>query len=169
MRQPSNPRRVRPRGNGKRHPSSKNYPVESNGPDVKIRGTAQQVFEKYLALARDAATSGNRVAAEGFYQHADHYYRLVNADQSGGQSGHGRDGRQGRFPHQAGESSQTDAAPHPGDAPQPELPTAQGASVENDSSKPGNGDGMSRRPPSNGNGQGDSEPGDSFDSEPSAA
>lgn len=81
MRQPSNPRRPRTRGNGngKRHPSTKNYSVESNGPDVKIRGTAQQVMDKYLALAHDAALSGDRVAAESYFQYADHYYRIVHS------------------------------------------------------------------------------------------
>jgi hypothetical protein len=79
MRQSPNTRRVRTRGNGKRHPSSKNFPIESNGPDVKIRGTAQQVMDKYLALARDAASAGDRVTAESYFQHADHYYRIVHS------------------------------------------------------------------------------------------
>jgi hypothetical protein len=79
MRQSPNTRRVRTRGNGKRHPSSKNFPIESNGPDVKIRGTAQQVMDKYLALARDAASAGDRVQAESYFQHADHYYRIVHS------------------------------------------------------------------------------------------
>ena len=55
---------------------------ESNGPSVKIRGTAYQVFERYVALAREAATSGDRIAAESFYQHAEHYFRVRNADGS---------------------------------------------------------------------------------------
>lgn len=52
---------------------------DSNGPDVRIRGNAYQVLEKYLALARDATAAGDRIAAENFYQHAEHYYRLINA------------------------------------------------------------------------------------------
>ncbi len=52
---------------------------DSNGPDVKIRGTAFQVTEKYQALARDAETSGNIVLAENYHQHAEHYQRLINA------------------------------------------------------------------------------------------
>ena len=55
---------------------------ESNGPDGKIRGSAQQVYDKYLALGRDATTAGDRIAAEGFYQHAEHYHRLINAEES---------------------------------------------------------------------------------------
>jgi hypothetical protein len=54
---------------------------ESNGPDVKIRGTAHHVAEKYLQLARDAQTSGDPVSAEGYLQHAEHYFRLIAAAQ----------------------------------------------------------------------------------------
>jgi hypothetical protein len=54
---------------------------ESNGPDVKIRGTASHVTEKYLQLARDASTSGDHVTAENYYQHAEHYLRLIAAAQ----------------------------------------------------------------------------------------
>ena len=53
---------------------------DSNGPNVKIRGNAYQVFERYLALAREAAASGDRIAAENLYQHAEHYYRVMNAN-----------------------------------------------------------------------------------------
>jgi hypothetical protein len=54
---------------------------ESNGPDVKIRGTAHHIAEKYLQLARDAQASGDPVTAENHYQHAEHYYRLIAAAQ----------------------------------------------------------------------------------------
>jgi hypothetical protein len=50
---------------------------ESNGPDVKIRGTASHVADKYVQLARDAQSSGDPVAAEAYYQHAEHYFRLI--------------------------------------------------------------------------------------------
>jgi hypothetical protein len=50
---------------------------ESNGPDVKIRGTANHVAEKYLQLARDAQTSGDPISAENYFQHAEHYFRLI--------------------------------------------------------------------------------------------
>src|SRR3981189_592296 len=56
---------------------------ESNGPSVKIRGNAYQVFERYVALAREAQTSGDRVAAENLYQHAEHYFRIMNAQGEG--------------------------------------------------------------------------------------
>src|SRR6476661_4102912 len=54
---------------------------ESNVPDIKIRGTASHVAEKYVQLARDARSSGDPVAAENYYQHAEHYFRLIAAAQ----------------------------------------------------------------------------------------
>ncbi len=54
---------------------------ESNGPDVKIRGTASHIAEKYMQLARDAQSSGDPVAAENYFQHAEHYFRLIAAAQ----------------------------------------------------------------------------------------
>jgi hypothetical protein len=70
--------RGRSRGKGP-NPLTRTY--ESNGPDVKIRGTAQHVADKYAQLARDATASGDPVAAENYLQHAEHYYRLIAAAQ----------------------------------------------------------------------------------------
>jgi len=56
---------------------------DSNGPNVKIRGNAYQVFERYISLAREAAASGDRIAAENLYQHAEHYFRIMNANGEG--------------------------------------------------------------------------------------
>jgi Domain of unknown function (DUF4167) len=69
-------------GNGPR-PPHRMQTFESSGPNVKIRGNAYQVFERYVALAREAATSGDRIAAENFYQHAEHYFRIMNANGDG--------------------------------------------------------------------------------------
>ena len=66
-------------------PQHRSQTFDSNGPSVKIRGNAYQVFERYLALAREAQTSGDRVAAENFFQHAEHYFRVMNAQNEGGQ------------------------------------------------------------------------------------
>jgi len=94
MRQGQNSRRSRGRGNnshsngghnngggggGGRRPSGpqRHQTFDSNGPDVRIRGTAFQIHEKYQALARDAQASGDRVAAENYLQHAEHYYRII--------------------------------------------------------------------------------------------
>lgn len=60
---------------------------DSNGPNVKIRGNAYQVFERYIALAREAQASGDRISAENLYQHAEHYFRVMNAQGEG--QGHG--------------------------------------------------------------------------------
>jgi Domain of unknown function (DUF4167) len=60
-----------------------NETLDSNGPDVRVRGTARQIFERYVALAREAATSDDRIAAENFYQHAEHYFRIDKARREG--------------------------------------------------------------------------------------
>jgi hypothetical protein len=62
------------------NPLTRNY--ESNGPDVKIRGSAQQIAEKYAQLARDSHSSGDRVMAENYLQHAEHYNRIIAAAQA---------------------------------------------------------------------------------------
>jgi len=66
--------------NNSRKSNSSNNTFDSQGPEGKIRGTAHQIFEKYMALARDANSSGDRIAAESFYQFADHYFRLMTPD-----------------------------------------------------------------------------------------
>ncbi|MBB2159108.1 DUF4167 domain-containing protein [Gluconacetobacter sacchari] len=60
-------------------PLNRNHIFDSNGPDLRIRGTAQQLFEKYLQLGRDASGAGDRVMAEAYFQHAEHYFRILNA------------------------------------------------------------------------------------------
>jgi hypothetical protein len=84
MKHTTGPRRGRPRGNGKRFSSGgKNQTFESTGPEVKLRGSAQQLHEKYLSLARDALSTGDRISAEGYFQFADHYFRIVSANSGG--------------------------------------------------------------------------------------
>jgi hypothetical protein len=68
-------KRMRGRNRKGQNPLTRIY--ESNGPDVKIRGTASHVAEKYVQLARDAQASGDPVAAENYFQHAEHYFRLI--------------------------------------------------------------------------------------------
>jgi hypothetical protein len=58
-------------------PPNRNQIFDSSGPDVRVRGNAHQVFDKYQALAREAAASGDRIAAEAYWQYADHYYRVI--------------------------------------------------------------------------------------------
>ena len=71
------------RSNPRRGPSNnRSNSLDSNGPDVKVRGNANQICEKYQSLARDATSSGDRVMAENYLQHAEHYQRIVNANGS---------------------------------------------------------------------------------------
>jgi len=96
MRQGQQNRRGRGRGRKPQNPLARSF--ESNGPDVKIRGTAAHVAEKYMSLARDALASGDLIAAESYFQHAEHYNRIIMAAQSqfgpqhGGQPGEGGNG-----------------------------------------------------------------------------
>ncbi|WP_367717814.1 DUF4167 domain-containing protein [Nitratireductor sp. GISD-1A_MAKvit] len=94
MRPQQQNRRMRGRGNNNRkgpNPLARSY--ESNGPDVKIRGTAQQVADKYATLARDAQSSGDRVMAENYLQHAEHYNRIIAAAQAQQQQQQARENR----------------------------------------------------------------------------
>lgn len=83
--QPMNNKRSRGRShgghshNGKKHMPMRPQTFDSNGPDIRVRGNAHQVLEKYLQLARDAQAAGDRIAAENFYQHAEHYFRIINS------------------------------------------------------------------------------------------
>lgn len=86
MRNGQNNKRMRGRNNNNNNNNRKSQnPLtrvyESNGPDVKIRGTASHVAEKYIQLARDSQASGDPVAAENYYQHAEHYFRMIAAAQ----------------------------------------------------------------------------------------
>lgn len=105
MRQGTNSRRLRNRNGRRQHSSSKQNTFDSNGPDVKVRGTASQVFEKYLTLARDATTCGDRVGAENFYQHAEHYYRILNFNANSP----GANGSGGAKPRPNGDGANGDA------------------------------------------------------------
>ena len=79
MKQNMPPRRSRGRSNMRsgRAPAHRNQALESNGPEGRVRGTAQQILDRYLAMARDAQSSGDSVLAENLFQHAEHYQRLV--------------------------------------------------------------------------------------------
>lgn len=88
----NNKNRQRSRNGGRKHvnPLSRNF--ESNGPDVKVRGNAAHIAEKYLQLARDAQSSGDSVMAENYLQHAEHYFRIVSSAQQA-QNGQRPDGQ----------------------------------------------------------------------------
>lgn len=82
MRPNQQSKRSRNRNGGRKsvNPLSRNF--ESNGPDVKIRGNAAHIAEKYVQLARDAQASGDSVMAENYFQHAEHYFRILSAAQA---------------------------------------------------------------------------------------
>ncbi len=80
-------------------PMNRNHVFDSNGPDLRIRGTAQQLFEKYLQLGRDATSSGDRVMAESYFQHAEHYFRILNAMAQAQQQGGGQGQQNGQHQH----------------------------------------------------------------------
>ena len=72
----------RSRGRGRRPQNNTNRTFDSTGPEIKIRGSASHVYEKYLQLARDANSAGDRVMAENYLQHAEHYFRIMSAAQA---------------------------------------------------------------------------------------
>jgi hypothetical protein len=113
-------------------PLNRNHVFDSNGPDLRIRGTAQQLFEKYLQLGRDATSGGDRVMAEGYFQHAEHYFRILNAMNQAAQQNQ-QNGQQQRRPYGGEESGAPPAegeeadlqAPGTGDQPEArEIPIA---------------------------------------------
>src|SRR5258708_23280726 len=77
MRNGQNSKRMRGRNHHRKSQNPMSRVYESNGPDVKIRGNPSHIAEKYIQLARDAQASGDPVSAENYYQHAEHYYRLI--------------------------------------------------------------------------------------------
>jgi len=103
-------------------PPNRNQIFDSSGPDVRVRGNAHQVFDKYQALAREAGASGDRIMAEAYWQYADHYFRLIQTmggfgqrnnqgwgDGTGGEDGQGnpqQQGQQGGQPQQANGNGQ---------------------------------------------------------------
>jgi hypothetical protein len=124
-------------------PLNRNHVFDSNGPDIRVRGTAQQLFEKYLQLGRDATSGGDRVMAEGYLQYAEHYFRVLNlmnqaatqqgqgSTQMNGHQGGGQQGGQQRYRpgYQNGEEMPQMASPEteeaeiraPGMGDQPEA------------------------------------------------
>ena len=117
-------------GGGKSHHNPLTRSFESNGPDVKIRGTPSHIAEKYMSLARDAQSSGDPVLAENYLQHAEHYNRIIMAfrEQTMQQSGetmngntgrHGQGGEGEEFGDDEGDDVESFQQPMRGSEPQP--------------------------------------------------
>jgi hypothetical protein len=147
MRQGQQNRRGRGRNRKGQNPLSRNF--ESNGPDVKIRGNAAHIAEKYMSLARDALSSGDAVMAENYLQHAEHYNRIImaaqqNGDQMNGGMGHRQRAQFGDFDADDDSESYGDEQPPMGAAGgmgqgmggqgmgQPRDPFAQGGRPQRD-------------------------------------
>ena len=118
MRQNQNAKRSRGRGrrsgNSGQNSFNRNTTFESNGPEGRLRGNAQQLFEKYTSLAHDAQSSGDRVLFEANSQFADHYYRihqsiLANAEQRR-QNDERANGKKGQGRNEAGADAKADDA-----------------------------------------------------------
>lgn len=177
MRQGQQGRRGRGRGRKVQNPLSRNY--ESNGPDVKIRGTATHIAEKYGALARDALASGHVITAENYFQHAEHYNRIIMAAQAqmtpagGPQPGDGANGAGGQRSRRGGDStSQPTVAAMPEGADAAAAPVEEASAEASDTAPPekgGNGADTTEEPAAASNGSGksqDADPAKSSDETP---
>src|SRR5687767_10214862 len=123
------------RGRNRQPVPSRNRAFGSDRVEGRVRGNAHQVLEKYLALARDAQSAGDRIAAENYFQHAEHYFRIINANGEG-------NGRPRQHHRQDGEGEPQPSAA-PGEAQQPVTNGAGGdvlpgiALEDEDESEPG--------------------------------
>ena len=113
----------RPQNNNGGNSNNPNRVYDSNGPEVKIRGSAAHVYEKYLQLARDSNASGDRVMAENYLQHAEHYYRILAANnqlqqqyQAQQQAQYQANGN-GRFPTNGSADGNVGQQPYSGSGP----------------------------------------------------
>ena len=126
-------KRQRGRNRKQNNNSNNNNPnrsLDSNGPDVKIRGSASTIYDKYTALARDASSGGSRVKAESYLQHAEHYLRVMNeqaakaaAIQAEKQAQHQR--RQQQQQENAKSDDNISAEEAEGEAPKSEKPKSR--------------------------------------------
>jgi hypothetical protein len=147
----------RMRGRNRKGPNPLTRSYESNGPDVKVRGTALHIAEKYVQLARDAQSSGDRVQAESYLQHAEHYFRIVSAAQA-----QLPPGQQGFRNDSDGDDDGEDERPMGGQNPYPHLRNDQPSFGSSEPQPYVNGNG-------NGNGSahgGDDSDGDDGDEQP---
>ncbi len=127
MRQGQQNRRGRNRSGGRKPQSALTRNFESNGPNVKIRGTAAHIAEKYLTLARDALSSGDIIVAESYFQHAEHYNRIIMSAQAERQNGADRPAQPGGNGRDHGDDFDLDGAD---EEPAPARDSAAQASAD---------------------------------------
>ena len=170
MRPQQQNRRMRGRNNNNNNNNTRKGPnpltrsYESNGPDVKIRGSAQQIADKYMTLGRDAQSAGDRVMAENYLQHAEHYNRIIAAAQAQMPQQQVRDNRDdfddddeerddaGQQNQQATDEQQQ-RTPNDGSGPQPYINGTPAEVALNSEAQPEDG-GEQRAEQVNGNGNG---------------
>lgn len=141
----NNKNRQRGRNGGRKHvnPLSRNF--ESNGPDVKVRGNAAHVAEKYLQLARDAQSSGDSVMAENYLQHAEHYFRIVSSAQQA-QNGQRPDGQgDDDYDDDMPDMNSRFASPQPQQPPQQQYAQAEGGDEQGEGEQPRQNQGEQRQ------------------------
>ena len=108
-----------------------NRTFDSSGPEIKIRGAASHVYEKYLQLARDANSGGDRVMAENYLQHAEHYYRIMTAQQA--QLAQYQAQQAAQNPNrQPGQEGQSQLQPPPQQGSTPSFSLAEGGTDEDE-------------------------------------
>lgn len=142
MKQGQSSKRVRGRNSGRRGGGNRQQLFDSNGPSVRIRGNAFQVHEKYLSLARDAASSGDRIGAENYYQHAEHYFRIHSSEQeerarlqqASGQPAEGQQRRSGRSARNGPQQSGMNGG---NGAEQPDMSNGPDAGAQTESAEEG--------------------------------
>jgi Domain of unknown function (DUF4167) len=105
-----------------------NRTYDSSGPEVKIRGSASHVYEKYLQLARDANSSGDRIIAENYLQHAEHYYRIMAAAAAQAAQYQAQQAAQGGQNNGQGMGGQGQHGQQPQANGQPQMPQTSGPS-----------------------------------------
>jgi hypothetical protein len=149
--------------NNRKGPNPLTRSYESNGPDVKVRGTAQHVAEKYMTLARDAQSSGDRVMAENYLQHAEHYNRIIAAayaanppqlqqNQNDGDEDNSMDGDSRFHSNPMPGDNNVQQQPYDNNAPQPVIEGVPAEVALGESSPPreqNDADGQERRPSRN--------------------
>jgi hypothetical protein len=119
----------RQRGRGRRNSNgqiNRNTTLDSNGPDVRLRGNAQQLLEKYVALGNDASAAGERIQAEAYYQYADHYFRVHSAAIAASEER--RERHQGQNKSDSGESAGEQTAAQSGT----EVQSAEAESISSE-------------------------------------
>ena len=143
MRQGNNRRGRQPKQQKQGTIPTRNQVFDSDGPEVRVRGNAHQVYDKYTALAREATAAGNHVQAEAYYQFAEHYFRLHLASTvMGGGNNNRRGGPQkDQFPPEALE----DPLIFRPDMPEPQERNEQQSREEGEGEGGGNNERKERR------------------------